>query len=218
MVQATELCRLQRNSMRSSSTHTVMVSKERLPLVAFANVGNSDAVSQLSFTIGSRAGRLQKASTFHLLLRSLYKLRRSVWSTAAAAILVTRKALDEVVLLKSTLGFIYKTDWLPAVLADTDILNNSLCSQQNMIERSVRGDVTATTLSFKTSVYCFCWIWSFAYSAALRTKPNSALADALCIALASVAMSFDVTPLKAALSGRLLGWCPFQKGGSTKIV
>ena len=112
-----------------------------LNLVAFADASHSPDTSQLCYLIGIVYGEVKQGSVFHLLTWTSHKSRRPVKSTPAAEIMAASEALDELIPLRDAFQRIVGTKVVSWELVDSKDLYNSLTTQRNSVDKSIRSEV-----------------------------------------------------------------------------
>ena len=119
----------------------------------FADAGRLQDHGQLSFLCGVLLGPLVIDAPFYTVSWISHKSKRPVRSTAAAEILAVGEAIDEGKVVKATLSELLGISLKLMVLTDSKDLYNSLSTQQNATDRSVRADV----MSFGSSSRLMQW-------------------------------------------------------------
>lgn len=174
--------------------------------VVFADAGKCDDHGQLSFIGGILLGPLKKGSQFYPLSWSSHKSKRPVRSIGAAEILAVGEAIDEGKLIKSAVSHALCANVKLLVATDSKDLFNSLSTQRNSIDKSIRGDVNLIRFEYEThSVNTVVWIPGKTNPADPGTKRDSPLTDVLRLMLYNGIIPIDFTGSQSRSSQRSLG-------------
>lgn len=106
----------------------------------------------MCYIIGLVFGDINQGSIFHLLSWTSHKPRRPDQSTAAAEILALSEAIDELVTIHTALEEILQVKIYLWELVDAKDLYNSLSTQRNSVDKSIRGDVNLIRFMFETKL------------------------------------------------------------------
>ena len=155
-----------------------------ISLCVFCDAGRSLEAGQISTLSGLVFDDIAEGSMFHVLGWSSHKARRPVKSTAAAEILAASEAIDDGKMLARTLSYIYKSRIELVILLDSKDLYNSLSTQRNSVDKSVRDDVNYIRYDFECgNVSTIFWVPGKINLADPGTKPDSPLCEQLQITL-----------------------------------
>lgn len=174
-------------------------------IIAFADASHSPEGSQICYMIGTVFGEVETNSIFHILAWASHKSRRPVKSTPAAEILAASEALDVLVPLRSAMESIIGIEIEAWELVDSKDLYQSLTTQRNSVDRSVRGDVNCIRFMFETELHTMGWIRGSVNPADIGTKPNSPLTSAVILMLATGRIQIDLSSCEKQSRDRSLG-------------
>ena len=172
----------------------------------FADAGRQCDHGQLSYVCGLLLGPLEKGSTFYTLSWMSQNSRRTVKYVAAAEIVAVGEAIDEGKMAKFALQDMLKIDVHLIVVTDSKDLYNSLSTQRNATDRSVRADVNVIRFDFETkAVDQLVWIPGRTNLADPGTKRDSTLSEALQLLLYTGKIPIDLSEAEVRSSNRPLG-------------
>ena len=172
----------------------------------FADAGRVCDHGQLSCLAGILLGQLQKDSPFYPVWWMSHKSRRPVKSIASAEILAVGEAVDEGKCLKDTMIQLLGIKIELIVVTDSKDLYNSLSTQRNATDRSVRADVNVIRYELETnSVDHIVWIPGRVNLADPDTKRDSALCDSLQLLFYTGKIPLDLAEAEVRSTNRPLG-------------
>lgn len=162
-------------------------------IVAFSDASHTTDRSQLCYLICVVYGDVAKDSTVHTLEWPSHKSRQLIRAKPAAVILAATEAIESLVplcqIIQLALGHSFDL-WL---LVDSKDLYNSLTTQRNSVDKSVRGNVNCIRFVFKTKLGFMGWISGSCNPADIGTKQNSSLTDAVTLMLATGCIPVDLS-------------------------
>ena len=162
--------------------------------VMFADAGKTEDHGILSYIGGILLGQLKKGSQFYPLSWSSRKSKRPVKSIGSAEVLAVGEAIDEGKILKSVVSTIIGVNVKLLVATDSKDLFNSLSTQRNSIDKSIRADVNLIRFEYEThSVNTVVWIPGKTNRADPGTKRDSPLTDVLLLMLYTGIIPIDFT-------------------------
>ena len=127
-------------------------------------------------------------------------------SIGTAKILAVGEAVDEGKIIKSVRITILGITVKLLVATDSKDLFNSLSTQRNSIDKSIRGDVNLIRFEYEThSVNTVVWIPGKCIPPDQGTKRDSALTDVLRLMLYTAKISIDFTGSQSQSIQRSLG-------------
>ncbi len=164
----------------------------KLKVLVFTDASRSDENGQIGVIAGLMLGDLEEGSTFHLLSWMSHKTRRPVKSIPAAKILAASEGIDEGKLIKGVYKELFNTDVQLQICVDSKDLFNSMSTQRQSIDRSIRGDVACIRYEFQTgSVNEISWIPGKMNLADVLTKTDSPLSEALKLTMFNGKLCFN---------------------------
>ena len=165
-----------------------------ISVCVFADAGRQSDYGQLSTIAGVLLGSLQQESTFYTLSWSSRKSRRPVRSIGSAETLAVGEAIDEGKLLKEAISLLLQIDVQLIIVTDSKDLYNSLSTQRNATDKSIRADVNVIRYEFETnSVNEMVWVPGRVNLADPGTKRDSQLTDALQLLLFTGRIPLDLS-------------------------
>ena len=206
LLQSAVLRKLQKIGTQSCYPTPPKNTSVNVSVVVFADAGKSDDHGQLSYLGGILLGPLRKGSPFYPLSWSSHKSKRPVRSIGAAEILAVGEAVDEGKTLKSAVSTILGINVKLLVATDSKDLFNSLSTQRNSIDKSIRADVNLIRFEYEThSVNTVVWIPGKCNPADPGTKRDSPLTDVLRLMLYTGVIPIEFTGSQSRSSQRSLG-------------
>ena len=121
-----------------------------ISVCVFADAGRLCDQAQLFYICGILLGPLENYSPFYTVSWMSHKSRRPVKSIAAAEILAVGEGIDEGKMIKYALSDILGIEIKLIAVTDSKDLFNSLYTQRNATDRSVRADVNVIRFDFET--------------------------------------------------------------------
>lgn len=124
---------------------------KKLSNPVFSDAGRTCDHGQLCFVAGFLVGDLTEGSIFHAISWSSRKSKRPVKSVGAAEILAAGEAFDEGKIIAQAYSTLLgqKIDLIVAL--DSKYLFQSLSTQRNSIDKSIRDDVNVIRHEFETN-------------------------------------------------------------------
>lgn len=183
-----------------------MINDQNISVVVFSDAGRTCDDGQLCFIAGILFGTLSEGSIFHTVSWSSRKSKKPVKSVGAAEILAAGESIDEGKVIAHTysllLGFKVK---LPIALDSKDLFQ-TLPTQRNSIDKSIRADVNVIHHEFETqNVHEIMWIPGKQNLADPGTKSDSPLTLSLPLMLFNGTLPFSFPNMESCTSDRPLG-------------
>lgn len=146
---------------------------------------HSDSAPQLCNIVGFVVEPIWIESTFYPPSKSFHKPRRLVSSTAAAAILAAKEALEEIAQLCRRLEVLLELKLFLLVLVETKNLYHFSSPRRCGTDKSLQSDVNSVRYYYETEDSIVGWIPRFLNPAGAGTNLNSPVVGHFALILAS---------------------------------
>lgn len=179
---------------------------EKVSVLVFSDAGRTCDYGQLCFIAGLLFGDISEGSIFHVVSWSSRKSTRPVRSVGAAEILAAGEAIDEGKTIAHAYSILLGQHVDLIIAVDSKDLFQSLSTQRNSIDKSIRADVNVIRHEFEVrNISSMIWLPGKLNFADIGTKMDSPLTLSTQLMFFTGRLPYSFPGIESCNSNRPLG-------------